>query len=103
MAPYTVRMVPANFVTILVAALLALLFLNLVFDIITISFAKLGISPWAAFAILAASALGSFINIPVWRKELGVTSGHFEHYHFHLFYVPPMVNEQVIAINVGGA
>lgn len=101
--PYTGSMVPAQAVMFLVAVVLGLLFLNLVFDVITISFGKLGIPPWGAFLILAGSALGSLINIPVWRRDLSVVPAIGHRFHSPIFYVPPQINEQVIAINVGGA
>src|SRR5579884_620269 len=102
-APYTGGVASDNIVLLIVLVLLALLFWNVVFDVLSISFHKLGLSPWATFLILAGSALGSLINIPIWHRDLNVVPGRVVHLHRFIFYSPPTVTEQVIAINVGGA
>ncbi|AEM79654.1 Uncharacterized membrane protein [Thermoanaerobacter thermohydrosulfuricus] len=68
----------------------------------TFSFAKLGLSPQMAVFVFSLSLIGSVINIPISRKKIIV---HEEERYFSpfLFYYPPRVQEQVIAVNVGGA
>ena len=78
--------------------LLFLLFLPLLavflfFRLITISFVKLGVPPWAVLLVFALCLLGSFINIPVWHDSPTPPT----------FYLrPPPVHGRVIAVNLGG-
>ncbi|MGB9662918.1 MAG: DUF1614 domain-containing protein [Moorellaceae bacterium] len=89
---------PLIFLFLFVPLLLLSFFLNLA----VFSFAKLGLSPFGALALLLASLIGSLINLPVYRQRV---------YHdfpwrtpfFFFFYYPPQVNYKVICINVGGA
>ncbi len=68
----------------------------------TFSFAKLGLSPQMAVFVFSLSLIGSVINIPISRKKFII---HEEEQQFSpfLFYYPPRVQEQVIAVNLGGA
>ena len=79
----------------------------LIFMLPAVAFAKLGLSPFAGLAFFWFSLIGSLINIPVYRKEL-------EYYEepdeiaamFNRFFgirVPVFHQEQVIALNLGGA
>lgn len=71
-------------------------------QVITLSFARLGLSPEGAVLLFAASLIGGMINIPISRRRVVIHSaapGIFRYF----FYYPPRVAEQVIAINVGGA
>ncbi|MEA3253674.1 MAG: DUF1614 domain-containing protein [Chloroflexota bacterium] len=77
---------------------LILLFLN----IITISFGKLGLSPETATALLIATLIGSMINIPLSRRRMTYEQPRPSYSRF-LFFRPPRVTHQVIAVNVGGA
>ena len=88
----------------LVLALIALpiFFLLMFLNIITLSFAKLGLSPEAALVLLLGTLVGSMINIPVSRRRI-VFEQPRPFYYRYFFYLPPQVAHQVIAVNVGGA
>ncbi len=73
---------------------LALLFALLFFNVVTISFVKLGLPRWAVFLLFAFCLVGSLINIPVWHHLPGTPS--------IFFFNPPPVHTPVIAVNVGG-
>lgn len=96
---------PLFFILLLVLPLLfAIIFIN----VISISFAKLGFSPFFAFILLFGSLIGSFINIPLTEFE---TEGDVLSYkpsrQFGWFFPEPVVERKcittVIAANVGGA
>ena len=88
-------------ILLIVLPLVAILFF---FQIITISFAKLGLSPQAAVVLLLLSLVGSIINIPLSRRRIKLAEPSRLRSPFSLlFYKPPEVVEQVIAVNVGGA
>lgn len=71
--------------------------------LITRSFEVLGLSQDAAFWLLIAALIGSFINIPIWR-EREVQPGRVRALGLFLYYsTPPVVRERVVAVNVGGA
>jgi uncharacterized membrane protein len=88
----------------IIGFLLLLLLLIIGFDLLTISFEKLGVSPWAALLIFAASAMGSMINIPVWYGSQVVHGGGFirRPFHWRPSYIPQVTTEQIVAVNVGG-
>jgi uncharacterized membrane protein len=81
---------------------------------ISFSFARLGLPPEITLLVLFGSLVGGFINIPIWRRQLHRptpdvwqvflpwTTGIPRASNW-LFYQPPVVREQVIALNVGGA
>jgi uncharacterized membrane protein len=86
--------------------LLALIYLGLIERV----FRLLGLSPLGALVLLAGSLIGGLINIPLTRRRIVVVDPEWATLPewarrlapiFH--YYPPVVNEQVIAINVGGA
>ena len=79
---------------LLLALALPLLFVLMFFHIITISFVKLGVPPWAVLLLFGLCLIGSLINIPVWHEPLS-TAGPF---YLH----PPQVSTPIIAVNVGG-
>lgn len=79
-----------------------LFFFLLFFNIATFSFTKLGLSPGGAVFLFSAILFGSIVNIPVSRKRFYVVEPTPFRYPF-LFYYPPRVREQVIAVNLGGA
>ncbi|HLZ71073.1 MAG TPA: DUF1614 domain-containing protein [Dehalococcoidia bacterium] len=92
------------FVIALIAIGLGVLLIVVAFDLLTISFEHLGISPWATFLIFVASAIGSLINIPIWASHPEFQPGGFFRIREHIYYVHPhMANNQIVAINVGGA
>ena len=80
-----------------------ILFGMLFFNILTLSFAKLGVHPLAAMFILTASLLGSIINLPISRQKVVVDTPRPEWLPLMIFYDPPKVRNQFIFINVGGA
>ncbi|WP_424660708.1 DUF1614 domain-containing protein [Desulfofundulus sp.] len=73
----------------------------LFFQVATFSFAKLGLSAQGAVLLFSLSMIGGMINIPVSRRRFVVEEERF--FFPFLFYYPPRVREQVIAVNVGGA
>ena len=81
---------------------LPIILLLLFFNIVTISFGKLGLSPEAALVLLLATLAGSVINIPVSRRRISYEQPQ-PFYSRFFFYLPPRVTHQVIAVNVGGA
>ena len=86
---------------LLVLAMLAVLFL-LFANILTSGFEKLGLSHSAVLVVLFASIGGSVINIPVRQRTLGGSPDYMT-FGGMVFYRPPRIAHQVIAINVGGA
>lgn len=77
------------------------MFFMLFFNIATLSLTKLGLSPHGAVLLFTAILLGSIINIPVSKKRFQVVEPTPFRYPF-LYYNPPRVREQVIAVNIGG-
>ena len=93
-----------GFIPLLILALLllpALIFL-FYFNVAAISFTKLGLTPSGAILLFGLSLLGSVINIPLHRQRFIIEERPILWFPF-LFYYPPRVREQVIAINLGGA
>lgn len=90
---------PFLLLLLLVPFLLMLLF----FNVATFSFARLGMSPEGAFLFLTLSIIGSVINIPLSRKRVLVRERRALPFSSFFFYYPPVVQEQVICLNVGGA
>lgn len=78
------------------------LFFIFFFNIAALSFTKLGLSPITAVILFSAILLGGVVNIPISRKRFYVEEPTPFRYPF-LFYYPPRVREQVIAVNLGGA
>ncbi len=73
-------------------------------------FRLLGLSPLGAILLMLASFLGSMINIPLTRRRLAVENPSLANippwlrqFMPMVFYFPPVMVEQVIALNVGGA
>jgi uncharacterized membrane protein len=85
-------------ILVVLPLLLVLIFLN----VITIGFSRLGLSPEAATALLIATLIGSMINIPISRRRI-IYEQPRPFYSRFLFYMPPRVMHQVVAVNVGGA
>ena len=65
----------------------------------------MGLSPTLVIIIFYLSLLGSFVNIPISRRKIRVERKSLLPFPFSLplFYYPPRVQEQVVAVNVGGA
>lgn len=74
----------------------------LFFQVAAFSFTKLGLSPQGAVFLFGLSLIGGIINIPVSRRRFLVEEERIFPFPF-LFYYPPRVREQVIAVNLGGA
>ena len=89
---------------VLVLILLPVLALLVFFEVVTFSFAELGLSPEAAVILLLLSVVGSVINIPLRRRRVVLREPRRFPFPFSfLFYTPPRVRQQTIAINLGGA
>lgn len=88
---------------ILLLILLPVLLFLFFFQIITISFAKLGVPPEAAAVLLILSLAGSMINIPLSRRQTSLEETESRFSLPFIFYTPPKVRKQTLAINVGGA
>lgn len=78
------------------------LFFIFFFNIAALSFTKLGLSHMGAVILFSSILLGGIVNIPVSRKRFYIEEPTPFRYSF-LFYYPPRVREQVIAVNLGGA
>jgi uncharacterized membrane protein len=85
--------------------LLPLLLVLLQIQAVSLAFSNMGLSPTLVIAIFYLSLLGSFINIPISRRKIRVERRLPLPFPFSLplFYYPPRVQEQVLAVNVGGA
>lgn len=81
-----------------IPALFFLLYLN----VAALSFESLGVSPKGAFLLFTVSLLGSVINIPI-KRERVVAQQPIPPLLSMFFYYPPVVQDQVLAINFGGA
>lgn len=88
-------------VLLFILLLPALVFL-FYFNVAAISFTKLGLSPQGAMLLFGLSLLGSVVNIPLVRQRVLVEEPPRLFFSF-LFYYPPRVRQQVIAVNFGGA
>lgn len=75
--------------------ILALFFLNL----LSFSFAELGLSPSAAVSVIFAMLIGSLINIPLSRRQITYTMPST----MQGLFAPPPATHSGFAVNVGGA
>ncbi|MGQ9497586.1 MAG: DUF1614 domain-containing protein [Desulfotomaculales bacterium] len=82
--------------------LLPILIFIFFFQVAAFSFTKLGLSPQGAVLLFALCLIGGVINIPVSRRRFFVEEDRVTLFPF-LFYYPPRVREQVVAVNLGGA
>ena len=75
------------------------------FNIATLSLGRLGLSPGGAVLLFGLSLIGGVVNIPISRRRFIVEEPqpHLSSVFPYLFYYPPKVREQVIAVNLGGA
>lgn len=118
-----------SFGVLLVLGLVVLAFLWALWftQAITVSFQKLGLSPQAGLLVLLLSLAGGYVNIPISRRQIRrpwpgpwealwpwalddpheLSGTHWWRWpglrEWLLFYQPPVVREQVIALNLGGA
>ena len=79
---------------LLLALFLPLLFIFLFFKVVTISFVKLGVPPWAVLLLFVLCLIGSLVNIPVWYESPSTPEAFFFYPHF--------TSGKIIAINLGG-
>jgi uncharacterized membrane protein len=82
---------------------LALVVAFLVTNIVASGFARLGIPRGLVGAFLVSCLAGSLINIPVWSRTITVEAGSFSFSGPFLFYRPPVIESQIVAVNLGGA
>jgi len=88
----------------LFAFLIAVILFFLFFELVTISFTKLGIPRWLTIVIFAASLVGSVMNIPVYREQVTTGESGFFQSRRVIYHRPPVTpEEKIIAVNVGGA
>lgn len=92
------------FLLALLVAVVALVF----FGAVSIAFASIGFTPLTIFLILAATLIGSFINIPLFKLHTTIPVVHEDYVNwFGITYRIPHIEYgtaiTVIAINVGGA
>lgn len=90
--------IPLILFVLFMPALFAIIF----FNIATLSFTKLGLSPTGAIILFTSILMGSMINIPVSKKRFYTDEAPIYRLPF-VFYYPPRVREQIIAVNLGGA
>lgn len=97
---------PLLLLLLLIPIALALFYFNLA----TEAFHRLGLSPEGATLLLFASLIGSMVNLPLTRRKIVVTDPRAARLPRTLrwllpviHYYPPIVTEEVLAINVGGA
>ena len=85
--------------------LLPLLLVLLQVQAVSLAFSNLGLSPTLVIVIFYLSLLGSFVNVPITRRRVRIEGKPLLPLPFSLplFYYPPRVKEQVLAVNVGGA
>jgi uncharacterized membrane protein len=91
---------------LILVGLLLVLFILIQVGVLHYVYTRLGLSSRAALLLLAASLVGSYLNIPVAQiGEQRVVSGGVINY-FGMSYVVPVVTDwpgTVVAVNVGGA
>ncbi len=88
---------------------LALLFAFIQVGIITVAFAKLGLTPWQGFLLLMATLFGSSVNLPLFKTGRQVPmclpqlSSFFRHVRGPNYTCPEgQLIDQQISINMGG-
>ena len=90
----------------LLAGLFGLLLILVQLGILRYAYTRLGVSSGAAFLLLLASLIGSYVNIPIFQLGGGRELVGREIAYRGMRYVMPLVVDwpgTVIAVNVGGA
>jgi uncharacterized membrane protein len=87
--------------TIVIA--LALVGAFLATNVVASGFERLGIPRPLVGVFLVSCLAGSLVNIPVWSRTITVEPGSFGLSGPFLFYHPPVVESQIVAVNLGGA
>jgi len=105
-----VHYLPLPFFALLVGAFLVVALIQI--GILRYAYLRIGVSSRAAMALLLASLIGSYINIPImelpqWDVQSGVEASHDHRHHRirrdrHRLRTDAMAGT-VIAVNVGGA
>lgn len=85
------------------AILLFAMFIVLLTNVFVTSFEKLGVPRPLVGVVMGASLFGSFVNIPVWVRSMRVSQPGWRLAGTFVFYRPPQIEHQVLAVNVGGA
>ena len=91
---------------LLLAGLLAATVVIVAVKILRFTSSSLGVGPWTMFALLLASLLGSYVNIPIAKLPEREISTVAEVTYFGVRYAVPVVRDwpaTLVAINVGGA
>ncbi|MDQ7053437.1 MAG: DUF1614 domain-containing protein [candidate division KSB1 bacterium] len=92
--------------TLLFVTLLGFLFLFVHFGIITYAFERIGMAPEHLFSLLLLTIIGSYINIPLYKKRSELEMpGQVIRFFGYRFIIPAPARQQetTVAINVGGA
>ncbi len=90
----------------ILAGLFVLLVVLIQVRILSYAYSRLGVSAGAAFLLLLASLLGSYINIPVLQfpeEVVHVSQEYVPYYGVHYVVQRAMEGGTVVAVNVGGA
>lgn len=89
---------------------LPLFFVFFYFRLVSSAFQTLGLSRQGAFIFLLASLVGGMINIPLSRQRIVIDDPRNQQlrpmmrwFAPYIHYYPPIVKEQVVSVNVGGA
>jgi uncharacterized membrane protein len=89
---------------------LMIVFVALYFDLATRVFRSFGLAPLTAILVLGVSLVGSLVNIPLTARpieiaepEVGGGGSWMQGILPIFYYYPPIVTEQILAVNVGGA
>lgn len=94
-------MVPIYLLALLILGIPAM-FVLMYLNVAALSFAKLGLSPQGAFLLLSMSLVGSLVNIPIFVKRVVLRGPGLALFPVFYFF-PPIVQESVLAVNLGGA
>ena len=95
---------------LLLVLLLPVAFALIYFDLATRAFRLLGLSPLGAYVLIVGSLAGSVVNIPLSRRRIvqqispeREVASPLAWLFPIIYYYPPRVTDQIVAINVGGA
>ncbi|MCZ2108487.1 MAG: DUF1614 domain-containing protein [Dehalococcoidia bacterium] len=90
-------------ITLVVFAAVTFIVILVLTDAARTSFVKLGVPRGLVGLVVLASLVGSAVNIPLWERTSGFAGAHVMRVGRYLYYAPPRVERQLIAVNVGGA
>ncbi len=99
-----------SWLPLLLLFVIPFIFAYLYFGLAQRAFRSLGLTPTGALLFLIASLVGGMVNIPLSRRRIVIEDPRNQQlppllrwFMPYIHYYPPMVREQIIAINVGGA